>query len=255
MPVALTTQARKLLLLWNTMTRLLTTTTVLSVLALAGCRSADYDMADTAYWAGGEFDTADEDTTNDDTGTSSDTSVPAVPTFWSVSGSVTLIDGAIAKNGTGLSLSIIGAESEVICSINPGMLGAPPAAVPDPSLDIWGFWTVWLAPISEDDAECTDRLATPLPTNLQLGIGHLHSLLNPAIDAAGVYDYNTASQSIYGLYIQPPIGDAFPDGSPVYVFGLAGTPANLAGAQQTVVGEQLPNGVYQLETLHPLPLP
>jgi hypothetical protein len=83
------------------------------------------------------------------------------------------------------------------------------------------------------------------PTRYALGIGQIDSKLYPAMQANG---YDPEAVSLNALYVQLDGSDT------VYVFGVAGTDAQFAGTEVASDVAPLPDGTYNLDTLHLLPL-
>jgi hypothetical protein len=83
------------------------------------------------------------------------------------------------------------------------------------------------------------------PDLAYLGFGALDERLRRAM---GAHDIDPTTSSMYGAYVQQPVEDA-----PVFVYAVAGTPANLEGTEVAVTVPPLPDGPYVLQGLYLLP--
>ncbi|MBW1878222.1 MAG: hypothetical protein JRI25_02010 [Deltaproteobacteria bacterium] len=207
--------------------------------------------------AGTTADREQDDTGNgDDTGivdlddSGWDTDAPGMdsPLWFKLDGTLVISEGeATAAESTLLvqfladpDVTDTGSTSALLSCTNTPAIQSLTAAIPsDATLPILGWWIVVL-----DQAEVA---ACPwdLPQNLHIGIGGLDAQLYPAMDVNG---FNTDASTLYGLYIQYGAVDA-----PIWVFGVAGTLENYQGTDDPAAAAPLPDGSYDIETLHLLP--
>lgn len=221
---------------------------------LVACAAGDNDDAD----FGAAEELGDTDMAEDDADPDRD-DAPVGPAWWRIDGTLDIVDGAVATDGSSLQVRFLG-ESGSAWVLN----GEPTAAcslrvvesVPGPpelaeAEGLFGWWQ--LAVETAEDAPCPWTIPTPDAvgdselSQLILGLGPADPRLGAAMDAAGVPE----AADVYGLYALHP----GPEGDVVYVHGIAGTQANLDGAEPVVEDAPVPDGVYEIQTLVLLPIP
>jgi len=159
-----------------------------------------------------------------------------VPIWYHVDGTLVLSSGSVEAYGSSFTVEYLDVEESVTCVASYDIELVVDAEVPDPSIDIYGWWSLDLVEVNG----CDDGYHTPFQT-LTLGFGAWDQLLAPAAAAAGVDE-----SRVYGLYLQPGLDDT------VWVFGVASTPAHSDGTIEPT--ETISDGVYELKGLHLLPL-
>lgn len=196
-------------------------------LLLVGCAFAGLDASDIDS---GMFDT---DTPVD----TSDTGEPvSLEGDWmAVSGVIDLADGQVVGTPA-LQLEVLASDAEgvlepVACDAT---LASPePVEQAPDDVTLYGNWRFTVEP-----GTCSG-----LPTTLELGIGPLLPTLWPSADAMGASLKHTR-----GLYA------AKADRSGLWVFGLAGTTAQIAGEGAPTSLDPLPDGRYHLRSAYLLAL-
>lgn len=186
----------------------------------------------------GQAPPTDESPPSGDTGDSSgrpvdtDTASPPddAPAWWALDGVLTLqAQQAVAHDAT-FAVELRKRDLSVLCATERGVAGLAPV---DPPLDaLYGAWQVTLA----EGEGCE----IPVPQQFLLALGPYDPQLDPAAAANGL-----DGATLFGLYVQP-------EGQPLYVFGVAGTPEQFAG--EAMAAPPLPDGTYILDGLHLLPL-
>lgn len=211
-------------------------TALLPLLTLVACASQEAMLGDET---GEGVDTGGDDTALEDPDGDGDETPE--PEWFAVGGTLVLTGDAADAEASELDVQLHltpgdaeqGEAQEPICA-SPTVEAIEAAEPPEAAVLAW--WTVALAP----DSACAWSVGT-----LELGIGRLDPQLHPAMAAAGL---ETEGSTLYGLYARH--GET----SPVWVFGVAGTEANLDGSSAPVSEPPLPDGTYTLRTLHLLPL-
>lgn len=203
----------------------------LLVVAATGCYSTNLSPRDSSEFE--SDDTADADTAVADT----DTAPTLEPDHFSLDGTVVITDAAAITAASTFEIGFY-AESTPVCSVTLTPTAIDPATPTDDAVTLFGWWNLTLP--ATTDATCP----WPLPSAVAVGIGTLDSRLLPAVDASGLSESST---SLYGLYTQY-------DAGPLYVYGVAGTSANFDGTATPASAAPLPDGTYELRTLHLLPL-
>ena len=169
----------------------------------------------------------DEDTDVADTSVADGDTAPSVPTWWGVSGSLVLVDGAPDAPATKLALETRGE----LCLVEAAVTSAEPAPL-DGAL---AAWTLELAP--SPTAPC----AWVGPTTVTLALGPTSPQQTPAARRAG-WDLR------WSLGLE--LGAA---GAPRQLVGLAATAAMRAGEEAPPVSAPA-SGTWTLLMLHGIPL-
>lgn len=233
----------------NTLT---TTASLLLYSALIGCSMADNELSgatdtwDTGWWNGAP---QTEDMSGADSATDN---FQVEPSWWSLSGSLTVNNGVVGKSDAALTLVFSGESDGAtvpVCEATPTLLGVTPAAPFDPDVVFAQWWTIEMSvPNPLGCVPSTFATESSGPLSFGLGIGPVDPLLGPALDAAG-YPWDPWSTALRGLYFQTTPDD------PLYVFGITGTATQLSSSTPTPVEQgALPDGTYHLRSLYLIPL-
>lgn len=207
---------------------------------LPGCTPMDatgrFDSADTANASGDSSD--DSDTMSADSGASP-------PTWYTVGATASLSGGLVTAVAVTYTLWPETPADGALCQSPRAALSAVDAPSPDPAIYHW-----WLVTLAADDGACEG--AEGLPTTVLLGLGELH----PDI-VAGLKDdaAQSASGSLYGAYVATDGVGEDGQAESIYVYGYAGTAADLAGETTPVTAPPAPDGDYTLTPVYVLKLP
>jgi len=204
---------------------------IIAVIGLAACsgKGGDKGDASSGYASGGDAAPPSDETAA--TSGSADTALTdnTPPTWLLVTGEVTVLDGVPDPLTSVIRLAGLDADQLVLCEVEAAPLAFEP--VEPPPAGLLGWW----------DIAIPEAKTCLLSTVVRLGIGPYDALLDPALDAAGI------SGTPYGMYTPSPEDE-------LWIFGVAGTPANFTGAEPPVTEEPLPDGPYRLESLVLLPI-
>jgi hypothetical protein len=192
--------------------------------------SQDFDTND----GNGDSDDVDEDP---DTDGDTDTAPQEDAVWWSVDGEIVVAASSADPAASRLRVGFWSAGTTLLCETDVVISGVTPLAAPD-EVPVYGWWSWALA---EGATPCE----WPIPAALSLGIGEMDPRLAPALEANGLADRQA---NLYAMYAAPLGADA------VYVFGVAGTAEQYAGTGTPVTLAPLPDGAYELRTLHLLPI-
>jgi hypothetical protein len=199
-----------------------------------GCSSTDLATADADV--GSVTDRTDPTPTETPTVTD-DTAVPVQVDYWSLGGTLAVLQGEVQLAETALVTRTWSAVPEALCSYDVPVLQASSGTLDDPDVVALGWWTVDLGEAT-GDAGCE-----PWPARtLELGLGPIDERLDPGLDAQG-----WVASSVQGLYLREAAG-------PLYLVGVAGTAAQLRGEQPAFAAAPL-DGLFQLHTVILLDLP
>lgn len=197
----------------------------------------------------GRIDSSDTAASADDTADDSDTmsadSGAQTPAWYTVGATANLSGGALTALTVNYTLLPETPSDGPICE----SLRAPISAIDVPSPDA-AIYHWWLVELPQDDGACEG--AEGLPTTLLLGLGALH----PDI-VAGLKDDadQAAAGSLYGAYIATDGVGEDGQAEAIYVYGYAGTAADLAGETIPVTAPPAPDGDYSLTPVYVLKLP
>ncbi len=160
-------------------------------------------------------------------------------TWFSLGGTLDLGDGGDRADGAELSVHFFPEDVTsldlALCSssvVEPELVVAPS---PDPDVEM-AVWWEFPAP------SLPDCPSAAWPEGLAMGIGPYDPLLDPAAARLGL-----DTSALNGLYAQVGVG------GPLYIFGLVGTASQFDASGEAVVAP-LPDGLYELLTLHLLPI-
>lgn len=177
------------------------------------------------------------------TDTASSTSPPelsVVPDDYAISGVVEIVGGEWGP-ATELTLTTYGAgvdpgDVEELCA-GPLIVAADPAPPPtDEPISAW-----WSLSVNAVDSACE-----PPPELLShLGFGAYDARLDAGVAAQGLQ-----GATPFGLYVQAGTPDA-----PVWIVGVVGSDAQLAGEELPDLEAPLPDGVYHLAAVVLTPWP
>lgn len=175
-----------------------------------------------------------DDVETPDAPTDADTGIPSVvATYWGVGGTLVIAGGAVDTAASMLQLETRGTECVLKATLDAANV---PASRPTGAENVVSWWTCTVTP--DPEATCT----WPATTSFGVGLGVSDAELQPAADRVGL-----DATSAYGLYLG--------QGSDVYLVGIAGTSDVLEGAEAPVVEPPVPDGTYELVTLHGIPVP
>lgn len=211
-----------------------------ALIALPGCTSLDYT---------GKFDSTDTAAASDDTGRDSDTmsadSGSTPPAWYAVGAAASLSGGLLTALTVTYSLLPETPTDGSICESVRAPISAVDAPSPDPAIYHW-----WLVELPQDDGACEG--AETLPTTLLLGLGELHPDITAGLkdDAA-----QAAAGSLYGAYVATDGVQEDGQAETIYIYGYAGTTADLAGETSPVTAPPAPDGDYTLTPVYVLKLP
>ena len=173
-------------------------------------------------------------------GTGTDTATSSQAAFFSVDGTLAVLNGDVEAANSHITIGLWNANAEPLCAstststtLVSNVLGGTTLPTDDPTLPLWSLWTLSLQL----------DLCDMAPSTFDLGIGAYDPLLNPAVDSLGL-----SGENLYGLYLSMPNDDT------TYVFGLAGTSDQFSGAVPPVTEGPLPDGAYVLDGLHLIPV-
>jgi hypothetical protein len=207
---------------------------------LPGCTPLD---------ATGRFDSSDTATGSDDTADDSDTmsadSGVLPPAWYTVGATASLSGGLLTALTVTYSILPETPSDGLICESLRAPISAVDVPSPDPTIYHW-----WLVELPGDDGACEG--AEVLPTTLLLGLGALHADI-----VAGLKDdaEQAAAGSLYGAYVATDGVQEDGQAESIYVYGYAGTPADLAGETIPVAAPPAPDGDYTLTPVYVLKLP
>lgn len=207
--------------------------------ALLACSASDGSGLDRDTGANGTDTGPDEDDLDSD----GDTDVPVVPSLFGLDATVTIASGVVDPASTTVDVGFwtrVSGTPELLCARAPATLDVTEAGVVD-DVPLYGWWALSL------QADGADECTWAVPEAIHVGIGALDSRLYPAMEA---HDYDTDATSPYGAYVAYGSADA-----PVFVYGVAGTEAILAGTEPAADTTPLADGTYRIVGLHLLPLP
>jgi hypothetical protein len=203
-----------------------------------GCSSSSNMLesgGDTGFdYAAEDSDAGSEDVTSAPEAT--DTALPITPDYWTLDGSVELVEGMADPIETQLSISLWLDAPEPFCTFD---LPAPLLDA-EPDEEAAAFFTWWEVAVLDESENCY----WPGVDRVSFGIGPMDPLLDPALAAEGL-----PGETLYALYLTPGKDE------PVFVYGVAGTPDQYASKDdfEVIEAPPLPDGSYTLQALHLLP--
>lgn len=208
-----------------------------------------------------DMGTIDADTANpappdegDDTADSPDNDDDAedldAATWWSLTGQLEVVDGGLALDQTNLSVHLWtggSAGPAVQCTSAMTLSAAEtlPLDAADGPLHAW--WAVTFALPTEGACDLSPLDGVEGALAFRLGLGANDDRLAPAA-AASDLDFDPNTNGAYGAYLQRESG-------PLWVFGIASSEAQRANAAVGPLQSPVPTDVYDLRSLHLLPLP
>jgi hypothetical protein len=209
--------------------------------SLGGCSA--YSFEDRSDAAPG-LDTPEPppDTDPDDTDSLDSGLLAEEPTWYAIDlafaiDSTTAPPGTLVLDTAVLEVSVRARNETPLCTLQVPVIAAdaaPPGELPP---NLFGWWTLSLEAGDPED-EATPCPAWPART-WTLGVGAYDPRLDPQVASLGMLGYD-----LYGLYLQE-AADA-----PLYVIGIAATPAMSSGEQDlTVDAAPLPDEVYAAQSL------
>lgn len=215
------------------MPRLTTIATAGLVLGLAGC-SAEYGQnaegglpSDTSLGGTG-YEPAP--TSASDTGDA----LYDPPVWWSLDGTLAVTAGEIDLAASSFEVRLWSADVALLCTLDMPLLAATSEPLPDTEPPPYAWWSVDYAEgVSTPDCGTWDA------GSLALGFGPYDPQLDPALLGHPGLD----QAEPYALYLQASIDE------PVYVVGVAGSAAQLAGDASPEAMAPLPDDTYQLRSL------
>jgi hypothetical protein len=133
-------------------------------------------------------------------------------------------------------------DATALCTVNAHLRSVNPVA-PPASAPVWGWWAIAWERIPEDEpaGDTGAGCAFDPPATTTLGVGANDDRLKPAMEQAGL----EPELSAYGVYWEA-------TATQVFVFGVATAPDG-AGIPEPVTQGPLPDGTYEIRTLHLLP--
>lgn len=224
-----------------------------SLALVSGCSESTARSADDTDSADNPMDN------NEDTDETDPETTYSGPSFWSLNGSLNLVDGLPSLEGSSLQVAFFDSrgqpwqedETDVwTCDVSlVEAIDGPLDAADGETL--FGWWQVTVD--APEEAPCPWSIPTPEAvgdtelSQVIIGFGDFDARLQPSMQAAGL----DAELDVYGLYTLHPGAS----GDTVYVFGVAGTEGQFAGEDASVSAPPLPAGRYDLQTLVLLPVP
>jgi hypothetical protein len=203
---------------------------IFSILALAACspgKGGDYA-------APGDGDSASEDADTDTGRDDSGDYDPVVPDGWVLRADLPIAGGVPAVDGAVVEIDAVDSvEGQIACTVALDTTGLAAGTSPDAEV-VWAWWTIPVVPVDEP--------CISLPETLGIGVGELVGDVRAGLGADG---YDEVAASLYGAFYA---GD---DGT-LYVFGYAGTDADLAGDDDAA--NPPADGLYHLAPLYVLGL-
>jgi hypothetical protein len=207
---------------------------ILPFLLVSAC--ADYDLSNAKGEADDGSEPADADTggtTDSDPDSGMD---DIVPDGWIVRADLAIVAGEPTPQDAVVLIDMVDSvEGGIACTVALDTSGMTAGVSPD--ADVWAWWTLDVVALDEPCAE--------LPEAIGLGVGEL---LGDVRAGLGAHGYDQVAGSLYGAYL------GADDGS-LYVFGYAGTDADLAGDDDAATEAPLPDGLYHLAPLYVFALP
>ena len=207
---------------------------------LPSCTSLDttgrFDSSETG--ASGEDTAQDSDTMSADSGAKS-------PAWYTVGATASLSGGALTALTVTYALLPETPTDGPICESLRAPISALDAPSPDAAIYHW-----WLVELPGDDGGCEGSEA--LPTTLLLGLGGMHPDIIAGLEADDAQD---AAGSLYGAYIATEGVAEDGQAESIYIYGYAGTAADLAGETIPVTAPPAPDGDYTLTPVYVLKLP
>jgi hypothetical protein len=160
--------------------------------------------------------------------------------WFALDGSLQLTDGEVDPELSALSVRFFEDSPPSLdlplCASALAGLSTTSAPSPDPDVELATWWTLQ----AEGALDCPGQA---FPSEVAVGIGPYDPLLDPAASRAGL-----ETGTLNGLYAQ------VSPGSPLYIFGVIGTLEQFGGTLDASTAP-LPDGSYELLTLHLLPMP
>lgn len=178
---------------------------------------------------------SDTSSVADDSGAADSADVE--PAWYRLSAQLNLAQSAL-QGGT-VSFAIYGEDLDlgVVCEVSRALeLVEAREQTPDPLIYHW--WRLSLADPEEEPC------AGGLPDVLMLGLGGLHSELEPGIDRDG---YGDVRSSLYGAYLNVQVVRDNQDiDANAFLLGYAATEAGYAGETLAVDAAPIPDGSYRV---------
>ena len=207
---------------------------------LPGCTSVDYT---------GRIDSSDTATAADDTAGESDTmsadSGALPPAWYTVAATANLSGGLLTALTVTTTLLPEEPADGPICESLRAPISAVDVPSPDPAIYHW-----WLVELPADDGACEGD--EELPTTILLGLGELHPDISAGLKDD---DAQAAAGSLYGAYIATAGVKEDGQAETIYIYGYAGTSADLSGETIPVTAPPAPDGDYTLSPVYVLKLP
>ncbi len=217
---------------------------LLPIFLVAGCSFYGLDDAQNA-----EADPSDLDTDTVNESPDSDEADSEIPEYWSIDALWALENGSVVMESSAITIGYWTSTPSLLCEQTYALASVD--ALPAPTeIPAFGWWQLTVEPsASEDDTDDETDVAGNCdglpPQPFQFGIGAYDAQLAPALNDEGL---PVGEGYLYATYAEA-------DGwSSPFVFGIAGTSANLEGEEGVIVEGTLPDGVYHAIGLYLLPL-
>jgi hypothetical protein len=180
----------------------------------------------------GDLNDAENAGAGDDSATQGSSSDTAQPTYWTLGASLDVTAGLPRASESAVSIELLDADSEVLCTAEIPVESAASKPAPDDAIYAW--WSLTL----ERDEHCDAGVETVL-----LGIGEMNADVEAAIPAIG---HDPAAPGLHGAYFGP-------DSATQWAFGIAWLQDGLASGEE-IEGPPVPDGTWRVEPLYPFPI-
>lgn len=209
---------------------------LVALACLAGCGGSGVKSDDSST----ATPPSDADTAPD-TDTAVEMGTEPEPEFYALRGTLEVASGAVDAATASIQVELWAEDTEGLsspCTVDMSVDSLTATGTTTLDVEMLGWWTLALSAPTVP----TDCPAEVLPDALQVGFGPYDPLLDPATAASGL-----AGTWLYGLYVLPAPGDFF-------IVGVAGTSDQFDELVAPVTEPPLPDGIYELRTLHLIPL-
>ncbi len=198
------------------------------LVVLAACSGSGADRKDGSNTSDATNTAPTETDASLDSGSSDTRAIE--PVWWSLQGALAVEGGIVDPALSVVEIALLDADESVVCVLSGAPLSVTDAPLPDPGLLTW--WTL-APPVPYDACAAFEPFV--------IGVGPYDPLLDPGASAAAIDATN-----LNGLYTL--------SGDTLWVFGVAGAPAQFESETPALMELPLPDGELKLASLYLLPL-
>ena len=165
------------------------------------------------------------------------------PVHWLLSGTLRVVSGALVAEQSTLETTVVGTESTELCVDNVAVANSVVVdELPEPELE--GGWQIT---ISENTESCLTEFGVfGADDSFFLGVGPLH----PEIRAVMAAEPDLADVSVDTIHS---VFASFEEDGPLWVFGVAGTPADFSGEIEATIPGEVSDGLWSFRALYGFP--